>query len=58
MSEKVLAGNEAKAGLYRCNACANVYDHQSDGKELPLCQVCDSASWRIQRLAKDEDKKE
>lgn len=57
MSEKVLAGAEAKAGLYRCSACANEYEHQSDGKKLPLCQVCDSASWKIRQLSEDKEGK-
>ena len=57
MREKVLAGTEAKAGLYRCNACANEYEHPSDGKKLPLCPVCDSASWRIRQLSGDKEGK-
>ncbi|MHC1729517.1 MAG: hypothetical protein AB9866_26525 [Syntrophobacteraceae bacterium] len=57
MKEKVLAGNEADAGVYRCNACANEYEHQVDGQKLPLCNVCDSASWSIRSLAKGKEEK-
>ncbi len=57
MKENVLAGNEALAGVYRCNACANEYEHQKDGERLPCCTVCDSASWSIHCLAKNNDEK-
>ena len=56
--EHVGAGTEVRAGTYRCNACANEHVCNEDGEKLPLCCVCDSASWRPYRVGeKPQEKK-
>lgn len=48
--EHIAAGTEVKPGIYRCNACANEHECCQEGEKLPLCAVCDSASWQTHRL--------
>jgi hypothetical protein len=51
--EHIAAGTEVRAGTYRCNACANELECEETGEKLPLCCVCDSASWRTYRLKEE-----
>ncbi len=51
--EHIIAGTEVEPGVYRCNACANEHECREDGEKLPLCAVCDSASWKMHRPASD-----
>jgi hypothetical protein len=53
VKEHIPAGKEVAPGIYRCNACANQYECTEEGQKLPSCPVCDSISWRAQRLAKE-----
>jgi hypothetical protein len=53
--EHIAAGTEVKPGVYRCNACANEHECCQDGEKLPLCQVCDSASWKTYRLTQEKE---
>jgi len=48
--EHIATGTTVQAGTYRCNACANEHVCKEDGEKLPLCCVCDSASWRPYRV--------
>jgi hypothetical protein len=52
--EHIGAGTEVQAGTYRCNACANEHVCSEDGDKLPLCCICDSASWKAYRLKKEK----
>lgn len=54
--EHIEAGTEVKAGVYRCNACANQHECCREREKLPRCQVCDSISWRTLRLARQSGK--
>ncbi|MHC1743748.1 MAG: hypothetical protein AB9873_12040 [Syntrophobacteraceae bacterium] len=52
--EHISAGTEVKPGIYRCNACANEHECSVEGEKLPLCCICDSASWQTYRLAQEK----
>lgn len=53
--EHVPSGTPVKPGVYKCNACANEHECCEEGEVLPLCSVCDSASWKTFRLTQPGD---
>ncbi len=55
--EKILAGTKVARGIYRCNACANVYEPKEEGEVLPVCSACDSIVWRSFRSSDDLKRK-